>query len=181
MSVIGKKIESIIEAGFRYIKLATFGNSDNSKVFRLNPFGEDSNPPEGYKALLVNTNNSEDPVCVGFINEVVLDDLNSGEKQIFSTNSAGDTIQAFIKLLNDGKIQFNGNADFIAGFNDLKSGFDTLKDDVNSLISDYNTHTHVTTATVSTGSPGAIAPTTATGTPTTASIDSSKKDNLLTE
>ena len=32
---------------------------------------------------------------------LLFDDLNPGEKQIFSTNAAGDTVQAFIRLLND--------------------------------------------------------------------------------
>ena len=92
------------------------------------------------------------------------------------------SIGGFINLLDDDTIEINGDADNIAGFADLKSGFDTLKQDLNNLITAYNAHIHITTATVgATPTPGIIAPTVSTGTPSTASIDSSKKDNLKIE
>lgn len=171
MNIISKVIESIVDSGFRMVKLLRFGSDDNSNAFQISTFGDDFKVPEGYNALYIQTSNSSEPVCLGYINKVVFDNLNSGEKQIFSTNDKGDTLAAYIKLFNDGIIHFNGDADFIAGFNDLKSGFDTLKSDFNSFL----THMHPTAAT---GSPSPPSP---PATPSTASIDASKKDNLKTE
>jgi len=171
MNVVSKVIESIVDGGFRLIKLLKFGSDDNANAFQMSTFGDDFKVPEGYNALFIETSNSSEPVCIGYINKVVFDDLNVGEKQIFSTNEEGSEVAAYIKFLNDGVININGDADFIAGFNDLKSGFDTLKDDFNSFL----THMHPTAAT------GAPSPPSPPAIPSTASIDGSKKDNLKTE
>ena len=179
MSVVGKVIESIIDEGLRVIKLLKFGETDNINTFQVSSFGDETNVPEGYDALYIQTSNSSEPVCVGFINKIVFNDLNPGEKQIFSTNAGGDTVQAFVKLLNDGIIHFNGDTDFIAGFNDLKSGFDTLKTDFNNHITNWNAFANLYVA----GGPSVqgLPPSASASSASTASIDSSKKDNLKTE
>ena len=180
--IVSKTIETFIEKSRRFIKLLRFGESDTMNVTMFSQFGDDFNVPKGYDTLYVKTSNSNDPVCIGFVNKVVFDSLNSGDKEIFSTNSDGDTIAAFIKLLNTGVIHINGDADNIAGYAKLKEGFDTLKQDFNNLVTAYNTHIHITTATVgATPTPGVIAPTTSTGTSSSASIDSSKKENVKIE
>lgn len=195
MSVVSEIIESFIEEGKRFLKLLKFGSDDNINTFQVGNFGEDSNVPAGYVAIYLKTSNSEEPVCIGVINNIIISDLNPGDKQIFSTNEAGDAVAAFLKLLNTGDIEinsgsafvkvladgtqeFNGNADFIAGFNELKAGFDELKSDFNTFVNSvYNSHVHpgVSSGGASTG------PTPASGSPSSASIDDSKKDNLKTE
>lgn len=179
MGVISEVIESVIESGLRFVKLLRYGEKDNVNTVQMSSFGEDFNVPEKYEALYVKTSNSEDPVCIGFVSKVFIDTLNAGEKQIFSTNEVGDTLKAYIRFLNDGMMHFNGDADFIAGFNDLKSGFDQLVNDFNNHLTNWNAFAISYTP----GGPSAVGtpPTANTSTTSSASIDSSKKDNLKTE
>lgn len=187
MGVISEILESLIEAGSRIVKLVKFGEKDNVNAFQLNSFGEDFNVPKGYDALYMKTSNSSEPVCIGFLNKVVFDDLNPGDKQIFSTNQAGDAIAAYIKLLNDGIIHFNGDTDFIAGFNDLKAGFDELKEDYNNHIHQIPSNQVVIQVTGGSGAPAigvknpAPIDLSETSDESAASIDTSKKENLKTE
>lgn len=179
MGVISNILESFIEQGKRLVKLVKFGENDNANAFLSSGFGDDFVIPEGYSGVYLSTSNSDEPVLIGVINEAAISSLNPGEKQIYSTNEAGDQVAAYIKLLNTGIIHFNGEADFIAGFNDLKGGFDELNQKHNDLVTAFNTHVHATAAT---GPP--VPPTPGAGipaTPSTASIDSSKKENLKTE
>lgn len=65
--------------------------------------------------------------------------------------------------------------DYAVQFTALKTAFDTLKSELNALVTAYNAHVHITTATVgATPTPGVIAPTTSTGTPPVASMDGAK-------
>jgi len=76
--------------------------------------------------------------------------------------------------------------DFMARFNELKTGFDQLKSDFNTLVTTYSTHTHLVNVTVNNILPGpstasgtgAAVPTTSPGTPSTASIDAAKIDEI---
>jgi hypothetical protein len=88
------------------------------------------------------------------------------------------TRDAFVAVVDDDTVEINADTDFAVQYTALKDAFDELKSDFNSLVTDYNAHIHVTTATVSTGSPGVIAPTTTTGTPTTADMSGSKIESI---
>jgi len=164
---IAKILENIVGNGVRYLKGLRFGSIDSKKAIMLSSFGDDFNVPSGYKSLFINTSNSSSPVCIGFVNKVILDSLNSGDKQVFSTNEAGDTIAAYIKFINDGTMHFNGDADNIAGFAELKIGFDKLRTDFNTFL----THVH--------GAAGT--PPVPPATPSTANIDDCKKNNVKIE
>jgi len=165
--IISKVIENIIEKGARYLKVLRFGTKDTANAFLLNPFGEDCNIPNGYKSLFIKTSNKSEPICIGVINKNIIDSLDLGEKQVFSTNEAGDSISVYIKFANDGTMEINGNSDFVSGFNDLKTGFDQLRSDFNSFL----THVHGASGT----------PPVPPATPSTASIDDCKKDNIKIE
>jgi len=74
---------------------------------------------------------------------------------------------AFISLCSEVKeIQLRGG-EFggLVKVGDLLGKINSLEEKLNSLISKYNTHTHITTATVLSGPPGIIAPPTAVDTP----------------
>lgn len=94
---------------------------------------------------------------------------------------------ATITVAIDGKIAANGDevklmdgTDFAVQYTALKSAFDTLKTDVNNLITAYNSHIHITTATVgATAVPGVISPTVSTGISSTADMSGSKIDKVL--
>lgn len=65
--------------------------------------------------------------------------------------------------------------DWAVQFTAMKSAFDTLKNELNALVTAYNAHVHITTATVgATPTPGVIAPTLSVGTPPAAAMDSAK-------
>ena len=188
--------------GYLQFQVKCFGPDDKKKYYVLDGFGSAYMPPINTRALVTGSANKDENFVIGVLNKIDISILSNGESMIFSTNEEGTEIvsqiihrntgdieinknisgNATILIKADGAIELNGNADFLAGFTDLKSGFDTLKDDVNNLITAYNAHIHITTATVgATPAPGVIAPTTSAGTPSTASIDASKKENLKTE
>jgi hypothetical protein len=190
MIIISKILEVIAENGIRFFKLLRFGENDSVKAFGVNPFGIDSKPPDSYKALYLRTSNSNESVCIGFINKVILNDLNSGENQIFSTDETGENISAFIKLLNDGTMQIMGDSDFAVGFNELKTGFDQLvsdvnaiKDVVNNIRSDQSTFAsaYIPGGPAVQGTPPIYLITSTPASASSADIDSSKKENIKTE
>jgi len=65
--------------------------------------------------------------------------------------------------------------DYAVQFTAMKAAFDQLKNELNALVTAYNAHIHITTATVgASATPGVIAPTTSTGTPPTADMAGAK-------
>lgn len=179
MEFLGK-IKNIFKIG---IKKKTINNRTGTIEFQGKPgqpclvywpYGmignADNNIPIG---LLADQGNEESLIGLPF-DIANREDLN--EKEIgFGVPS----LSARIYFRNDGHITFKigdqEGGDFAVRFNELKAGYDELKQDLNDLISLYNAHIHITTATVGpTPVPGIIAPTVSTGTPSTASIDDSK-------
>lgn len=187
MNKTGKIQETDTSKQFRQFTVNSLGENDVGKYYMLSVFGEDSNIPKDTKVLTVGSANKDVKFIVGVSNKLKDDELNPGDKLIFSTNSDGSEIKSYIKLLNDGTIHFNGDADNIVGFADLKAGFDELKED-------YNNHIHKIPAgeVIISVSGGSGAPAVGVSNPTpidlsdttetsSASIDTSKKDNLKIE
>lgn len=161
---------------YRQFIINCYGENDRRKYYSIQPFGQDANAPEELKGLTVDSGNKDDNFIIGFLNALKLDSLAKGEQILFSTSADGKTLKSYIKLLNTKVIEFNGNADFIAGFTKLKEGFDQLKSDFNSFVTTkFNLHMHATAGT------GAPSPPSVTGTSSTATIDPCKKANLKTE
>lgn len=138
--------------------------------------GEDTNPAEGCRVVVLDLK--------GFLAGIATSDdltpeVNPGEKEIYSTDNPATEKKAWIKFNGNGILDLNGNARFAAAFEDLKTGFDQLLSDFNDLVTAYNAHIHTTTAvTGGGGPPGVIAPTTSTGTPSSASVDDSKVETV---
>lgn len=67
----------------------------------------------------------------------------------------------------DGEIHLgsDGAADYVALAQLVKDEVTALRDTVNSLITAYNAHIHITTATVGVGPPGVLSPTASSATP----------------
>ena len=84
-----------------------------------------------------------------------------------------------IEIKSDKKVELQGNADNAVRFSELKTAYDQLKSDFDNHVSTYNAHTHVTTATVSSGPPGTIAPTTSTSTPSSGDVSGAKVEEVL--
>ena len=77
-------------------------------------------------------------------------------------------------------IELNGNTNFAIKYLEMKTAFDTLRTELNTLITAYNTHIHVTTATIgASATPGILSPTVSTGTPAVADMALSQNTKVL--
>jgi len=174
-------ISKIISTDFdnlkrRIVKVLVKGKSDFQTAKEYSNFGDDSNPPAGTRALFMETGVKGKTVIVGYLIENKLAAV--GEKRIFSQKSDG-SISTFIWLKADGTMEVGGDTDFMVRFNKLKTGFDQLKSDYNDLVSAFNSHTHLTAGTGSPSPPTAV-PSIIPVTPSSASIDDSKIDEIKT-
>ena len=112
---------------------------DVQTVEYMSPPGEDSNPPDGSKVLIVD-------VGLAYKIAIAADDniqpsMQEGEKKLYSISDG--SIAAFINFLQGGTIEINGNNDFAVRFSELETGFNQMKTDFNNFINIFNTHTQV--------------------------------------
>lgn len=85
-----------------------------------------------------------------------------------------------VKLTGATSVQLNGNTNFAVKYTELKTAFDLLRTELNSLITMYNTHIHITTATVgATATPGILSPTVLQGTPAVADMSAAQNLKVL--
>lgn len=155
----------------RVAKFLRYGKTDIQTSLQVGPHGIDSNPVKDMMAIYSQTEEKGKTVIIGYLNLNAL--AAAGENRLYSTDSAGE-LSTFIWLKADGTIEIGGSAKHMVRFEELKTGFDQLKSDFNTFISAYNSHMHPTAGT------GPPSPPTATGTASTASIDSSKIDEIKT-
>ncbi len=177
-AVISKIIDSTIEKLTLILKVVGMGNNDSKTPFSALPFGVDSRPINGLKAVYMETENDTEPILIGYINKNCKAD--KGEVRFYSLDSDGNE-KNYIHLIKDGNIEIGGDADNMVRYSKLQDGYNELRDDLNAFIVKYNAHIHITTATVgATPVPGVISPTATTETPSTASIADAKIDEIKT-
>lgn len=131
------------------------GPEDVQSVEYMSHAGDDHIPPIG-SVVTILTAGTAWKIAIASNDNVDFDDtLKEGDRKLYSKDNA-----SFIKILSDGTIELNGNADFAVAFNDLKAGFD-------AFVSTFNSHVHtgVTTGPGSSGTPAV---------PSTDNIDASK-------
>jgi len=170
---ISSKVNSI---GQLLVKHLGLGRNDVQESLQFSPFGLDSKPVKDTIGVRSDTSELGATIVLGYVitNRVA----NDGEFRTYATDSNGNEV-AYTYMTNSGDLELNGNDDNAVRFSELKAGFDTLKTDLNNLITAYNSHIHITTATVGASpTPGVIAPTTSTGVSSTASVDTSKIDKV---
>lgn len=165
-------LSNVVEQGFRAVKHRLYGNSDIRTSNQVAPFGDDGNPIKGMAAVYAKTARIGRPVLLGYFNKSLL--AGPGEKRIYSVDEDGE-VSTFIWLTNDGKIQLGGDDDNAVRFSDLKEGFDELKSNFNDIVSAFNAHVHAGNGIPPTAVPGSIP-----ASPSTASIDSSKIEEIQT-
>jgi len=95
----------------------------------------------------------------------------------FGDNEVIEVLEGTIKI-DATEIHLNGDGDTAVKYSELETAFNQLKDDFDNFVSTYNAHTHTTTATVGVGPVGVIAPTTSTGSPSTADITPAEEDSI---
>jgi hypothetical protein len=77
-------------------------------------------------------------------------------------------------------IELNGNTNFAVKFTEMQLAFNTLKTELNNFIAAYNTHIHITTATIgASATPGVISPTVSQAVPATADMTNAKNLKVL--
>ncbi len=133
---------------------------DIQTVELMRQAGEDTNPPDGSKVLILSVGDAWKIAVAS--DDGIVPSVNPGEKKLYSTNSGA--IQAFINLLADGTIEINGSTDFAVRFTALETAFNQLKSDLNSHV-----HSGVTAGGASTMMPT---------TPSTADITPAKVEEV---
>lgn len=145
MGRIGRWISGKINTFIVGVVESRFGYNVTSNLY--GPSGDDSPPLPDDRIALMKKDGAGNWVAVGVL--VLSQGAEAGEKILYSRDSAG-VVKATFKMLKDGVIELNGNADFAVAFDDLKTQFDELQ-------TAFNTHTHIyipgTLATVPTATP----------------------------
>lgn len=136
MTNLGTTISSVIKNGFRIIKSKTLGaNAETAETITQGCV--DFSPLQNMKAVYSKTNNSSEPICIGYLNKNVISDLDSGEGAFYSIDSSG--VKAYIKSRKDGTIELNGTEDYAVAFNRLKSAYDETKEVLDAILSTLGT------------------------------------------
>lgn len=126
MISISKISSSVIEKGYRILKVLEFGPKTADECA---PFGDDSNPLKGMSAVFAETSVEGEPVIIGYLNENQL--AAAGEKRIYSLKEDG-SVSSFIWLNNDGKIQLNGNTDNAVRYAKLEEAINLMDTSINA-------------------------------------------------
>jgi len=178
MSKLSKILSTSIEKGRLISKVKRLGSNDSLTAFNIQPPGIDARSIKGMKAVYMETANDSEAVIVGYINENPK--AGEGETRFYSVDSDG-VEKNYIHILSDGTIEIGGNADNMVRYSKLEDAFNELKADFNDLVSKYNSHIHITTATVgATAVPGVISPTVSVDVPSIANILPAKIDEVKT-
>ncbi len=122
-------ISSIIETGFRKIKIRLFGNYDLRTPRQATPFGIDSSPYKGMIAIYADTYKKGKPVIIGYLNKSLL--AADGETRLYSLKEDG-TLSTFVWLKADGKMYLGGDAHNAVRFDPLKTGLNNLVTGINT-------------------------------------------------
>jgi len=163
----------------RVTKFVRLGKSDVQTSVEASPFGVDSNPPPNLRAIYATTGTKDGTFIIGYINVDQVAEV--GEHRMFSTDEDGNLIFE-ARMRNDGTFEIGGSVDNLIRFAKMEIAFNQLKSDLNTLITAYNSHVHITTATVgATAVPGIIAPTASSGTPSAADMSDAKIEELKNE
>ena len=114
---------------------------DVHTVEYMSPPGEDSNPPDGAKVLIIDVGRAYKIAIAADDN--ISPSMAEGEKKLYSISEG--SIAAFINFLSSGIVEINGNDDFAVRYNELETGFNQLKADFNNFVTSvFNAHNHPT-------------------------------------
>jgi phage gp45-like len=120
-------------ANTRILKTQFLEKEDSQTVQQIQLAGFESRPHPGTKIIIVDLGGGAYKISIGEDDGILNDTLNEGESIFYSSN--GSIIKAFIKALDSGVLEVNGNADYAVRFNALQTEFNALRDD-------YNAHKH---------------------------------------
>jgi len=133
-TVTGREIKKNRDSSIASILLQVkFLEDDVQTVQYISQSGDDTSPPDGAKVMVFQIGPAF-KFAIGSI-DMIIPDMAPGERKLYSTDSAGETIKSFIKLLNSGIIELNGNNDFLVRFNALETGLQQFVNDINTALS----------------------------------------------
>lgn len=128
MSTITRTIStSFDKVTRRIVKVLRFGKTDVKTAIETAPYGIDSNPIAGMRAIYCETDQKGKNVICGYINENQLAD--TGECRLYSTDDQGN-LKTFVWLKKDGTMQIGGSNDNAVRFSPLKTATDKLATDI---------------------------------------------------
>jgi hypothetical protein len=137
------------EDNVRLLQVEVTDADDVQTVEQIRGTGDDQNPQDDTAVIIADLGPAW-KIALGIDDGVEPTMAVQGERQIYSYDVLR-TIQAFIRLLVDGTIHINGDADFAVRFNELETAFNQLKTDHDDFADVMNNHIHATTATVGAG------------------------------
>lgn len=118
MIALTKVLDTMVKDTMRIVKALRFGRNDVVLAKQIAPFGVDSNPPEGMKAIYANTTLNGEQVIVGYVNKDVLAGV--GETRVFSVDGDG-AVQAYVWCKASGDINLNGSANNLVRYTQLNT------------------------------------------------------------
>jgi|SRR6185437_1077279 len=176
MSILTSVINSVLDGGYRVMKVLRFGKSDVQTADEATPYGLDSSAVKDMIAVFSDTVTKGEPVIIGYLNKQQL--AQPGEFRLYSTDNDGNLI-TYIWLHNaagDGQIELGGTTDNAVLYSKLETAFNQLKNDFNNFVTIFNSHVHPG---VQTGG-GSSAVTTTLGTDSSADITPAKNNKIKT-
>lgn len=169
LSKVDEETKNLLIQAYRY------GVDDVVEVLEGTPFGIGGKPPKDTPLLAIKTDRGT--YVIGAL--TLKKELKDGESILFSLDEKGKEIKGFVQCLNDGEVHINGKDDNAVLYSELEKKFNELKADFNALVTAYNAHTHITTATIGASTtPGVIAQTTSQGQSSTADITTAKSKSI---
>lgn len=129
-------ITTVISTAFdtvkrRITKVRRRGKDDVQTAIEIAPYGCDSNPIAGMRAIYSPTEDKGKKVIIGYINKDQLAEV--GEHRLYSTDSNG-VLKFFIWLKNDGTLEIGGNSDNAVRYSPLNTGLQQFKSDIQAQL-----------------------------------------------
>jgi hypothetical protein len=171
-TVVGSEITKNKDADedSRVLQVELTNADDIQSIEQLGQTGEDSNPQPGARVIVLDLGPAY-RVAVA-TSDGITPTAAEGEKEIYSYDANGNKL-AYIKLVSDGTVELNGNADFAVAFDDLQTAFNQLRDDFNNFVTTvYNLHNHPTAPV------GPVSPPALVGTSSSADMSGAKVDTV---
>jgi hypothetical protein len=109
---------------------AEIGNTLNSEVWSSS--GVVGMPPDESVGIRVPIEGGSSDVVIAIKTKITPQDLSKGEAIFFSTDSAGETIKANIKVLGDGTIEFNGAEKRLVTWDELNTALQSMMSLINA-------------------------------------------------
>lgn len=149
------------DTSVRMLSVQMTDGDDVQSVEYYDDGGSDYRPPDGAEVVVIDVSPSH-RVAIA-VDDLLTPAVSKGEKEIYSTDTAGTAKAATVLLKNDGTIEILDNTDFAVRYGALETKLAELESNLNALKDDYNAHAHgipplidSTSGAVTAAPPGAI-------------------------